>query len=223
MRPTRDLRRLRRAALARVDRLSGFVLDAATTPAENPRRDQLTAYSVVELYNGWYGFSRSLFVSVCLGARDITGSRVSLANAARSATTQDALTHAVRRFNPKRYKNGSPPWKWSDEPAWADSAVLLHALDQVGASNYSVVSAALSQPGASPVLAHLPAFRHFYAHRGEATRVRASGHALSYALSPLLSPTELLNSHGALEGVTRPQPVLMDWIDDVRAIVGSAI
>lgn len=209
--------------MSRLDRLSGVIFDAATTPADQPRRDQLTAFCVVELYNGWYGFSRSLYVSACLGARDGSGSRVSLAKAPRSATDQDALTHAVRRCKPGRFKGGRPPWRWLDEPSWANSAVLLSALDEVGAANYGIVSAALSQPGASPVLDHLSDFRHFYAHRGEGTRRQASRHALSYALSPILSPTELLNSHAAQNGLTRPQPVLMDWVDDLRAIVGAAI
>jgi len=101
--------------------------------------------------------------------------------------------------------------------------VLLDALDEVGAGNYGLVSAALSQTGLSPVLDHISDFRHFYAHRGEATRLRACRHALSYALSPLLSPTELLSSHGVQNGFTQPQTVLMDWADDLRAIVASAI
>jgi hypothetical protein len=101
--------------------------------------------------------------------------------------------------------------------------VLLDALDEVGSSNYAVVSAALSIPTAAQTLAHLPDFRHFYAHRGESTRRLALKHAPSYALSSRLSPTLLLHSHATVNGITRPQPVLMDWADDIRSIVSLAI
>lgn len=223
MHPTRDLRRLRRAALARVDRLSEHAFDAATTHPSDQRHDQLTAYCVLELYNGWYAFSRSLFLSTCQGARDGAGSRLSVASVPRAGSTQDALSHAVRRCKPGRYGNGTPPWSWIDEPSWAQSRVLLDALDEIGASNYTTVSAALSLPTAAPTLSHLATFRHFYAHRGEGTRKRALGHAASYALSPALTPTQMLNSHGVVNGSSRPQPVLMDWVDDVRSIIMLAV
>lgn len=224
MRPTRDLRRLRRAALSRLDRLSEYVFDAATTPSTSPRHDQLTAYCVVEMYNTWYAFSRSLFISSCLGARDGAGARMSV-SVPRPPTDQDALTHAIRRCKPYRYNAGkrTPPWRWIDEPSWASPTVLLDALDEVGAANYVLVSGALSLPGAAQTISHLPDFRHFYAHRGEDTRLQVVRHAPTYALSSSLRPTALLNSNGMVAGVARPQPLLMDWADDLRAIVTHAI
>lgn len=225
MRPTRDLRRLRRAALSRLDRLSEYVFDAATTPPNSPRHDQLTALCVVEMYNMWFGFSRSLYISSCLGARDGAGVRLSLARVPRPPTAQDALTHAIRRCKLHRFKakKGTPPWQRIDEPSWASTTVLLDALDEVGATNYVLVSGALSLPGAAQTISHLPDFRHFYAHRGEGTRLQAVKHAPTYALSSQLAPTALLNSNGMVAGVARPQPLLMDWADDLRAIVGHAI
>lgn len=224
MRPTQDLRRLRRAALSRLDRLSEYVFDAATTPSTSPRHDQLTAYCVVEMYNTWYGFSRSLFISSCLGARDGAGARLAVSNVPRPPTDQDALTHAIRRCKHYRFKiKGAPPWRWIDEPSWASATVLLDALDEVGAANYLLVSGALSLPGAAQTISHLPDFRHFYAHRGKDTRLQAVRHAPTYALSSSLRPTALLNSNGMVAGVARPQPLLMDWADDLRAIVTHAI
>jgi hypothetical protein len=115
------------------------------------------------------------------------------------------------------------PPAWLDEPSWARSSNLLNALDEVGAANYPLVSAALSLPGANQVLDHLADFRNFYAHRGEDTRSRATQHALAYALNPGLPPTSILQSHGLRNGATRPQPVLMDWVDDVRLMIATAI
>ena len=222
MRPTRDLRRLRRAALARIDRLSETAFDAVTTPLTARQQDQLIAHCVIELHNVWYGFSRSLFLSVCFGTRDSAGSRIPLSKVSPAATLEDALSHAVRRCKTYRYSKG-PPWNWIDEPSWVKSSVLLDSLDEIGAGNYALVSAALSTAGVSTTLVHIKDFRHFYAHRGQETRRRASAHALAYALSSQLSPTRILNSHAIVGGSMRPQPVLMDWFDDVRALTGSAI
>lgn len=222
MRPTRDLRRLRRASLARVNRLAEHAFDAATTAPDQIRHDQLTAYCVVEMYNLWYAFSRSLFISVCVGTRDAAG-KITLSQVPRAATDHDALTHAIRRCKPNRLKSGGPPWQWIDEPSWASPGVLLDSLDEVGAANRPAVSAALSVPSVSQTVLHLPKFRHFYAHRGEGTRRQAISVAPTYALPTNLTPTGLLNSHGATSGVTRPQPILMDWIDDIEVLINIAI
>ena len=225
MRTTRDLRRLRRAALGRADRLAAIAFNAATLPRSSDAltQDHLTSYCVIELHSTWYGFSRSLYLSSCLGARDSSGKRVSLSRVRRATTESEALSHAVRRCKKWRYKATKTQWSWTDEPAWARSGNLLDALDEVGATNYATVSAALGLPGVAQVLEHLTDFRNFYAHRGEDTRARAAFHALTYALSPRLPPTAILQSNGLRNGVTRTQPVLMDWVDDVRLLIASAI
>jgi hypothetical protein len=225
MRTTRDLRRLGRAAVGRVDRLAAIAFDAATLPraSDAPTQDHLTSYCVIELHNTWYAFSRSLYLSTCLGARDSSGARVTVSKVRRATTEAEAMGYAIRRCKKWRYKATKTQWTWLDEPGWAKSSNLLDALDEVGAANYTLVSAALSLPGAAQVLEHLADFRNFYAHRGEDTRSRATHHALAYALNPTLPPTTILQSHGLRNGVTRPQPVLMDWVDDVRLLITIAI
>jgi hypothetical protein len=225
MRTTRDLRRLKKAALGRVDRLAAIAYDAATPSgvSDTPRQDHLTSYCVIELHNAWYAFSRSLYLSTCLGARDSSGSRVGVSKVRRATTEAEALGHAVRRCKSWRYKATKTQWSWLDEPAWARSSNLLDALDEVGAANYAQVSASLSLPGATQVLEHLADFRNFYAHRGEDTRSRATQNALVYALNPGLPPTNILQSHALRNGVTRPQPLLMDWVDDARLMIATAI
>lgn len=137
------------------------------------------------------------------------------------AACHQVLLRTVRfRFKAKK---GTPPWHWIDEPSWASATVLLDALDEVGATNYLLVSGALSLPGAAQTVSHLPDFRHLYTHRGEDTRLQAVRHAPTYALSSSLAPTALLNANGMVAGVARPQPLLMGWADDLRAIVMHAI
>ena len=212
MRPSKDLRRLQRSSLARVKLLRTYTsAELAGTPAR--RLDPAIAFVVIELDNLWAGVARSLFLSTAFGARDGSGHRLTLSRVTLARTVDDALTHAMRRCRKARYKPGSSgPWTWNDEPRWWDRHVLLDALDELGASNAQRVGAALS---ASPgVFAHLHAFRTFYAHRDEGTHSR-----LGPALQKLGFPTK----HTASEALTspapagaRPQPLILDWLDDMR-------
>ncbi len=175
-------------------------------------------YCVLELYNLWYSFSRSLYLSAAFGARDGSGVRVAVA-VSRPGTVDDALTHVIR-LNP-RHATKSPPWMWMHEPNWANTTNLLSALNAVGASNTSQVSAGLSAP--STVFGGIIPFRHFFAHRGRDTLQNLHAIILPYSISPTLRPTEVMLSRAVVLGVPRPQSLLLDWIDEVLNTIAIAI
>ena len=211
----RDLRRLRRKAVGRLLRLRLIATQSCVTNAPIQEREPGVTYTVIELYNLWYTFSRSLFLSASFGALDGTGKRVALSAGRRPGSLQEALTPAVR-LNP-RSKNRQPPWTWWDEPRWVRTDVLLGALAAVGASNRPKVGAALSAP--TKVFDELSPFRHFYAHRGRDTAAQLAPLIRARAIPSYLRPTEALLVPAASLGTTRPQPLLLDWIDDVTNAV----
>jgi hypothetical protein len=190
------------------------------TPRTADAHDQELAvtYCVIELYNFWYGFSRSFFLSSALGAKDGSGSRVVVTIVPRPKTVEEALTPAIR-LRPNSASR-QPPWRWLDEPSWANTSILQRALGSVGASNQAQISKALS--ASSGVFADLAPFRHFFAHRGEGTvlplRARIRAHSL-----PAIRPTLALLLPATVVGVVRPQPLLIDWIDDVVNTVSLAV
>ena len=214
MRATRDLRRLQRAGLNRLERLRSIAVDATAANAAPAVRETGVAYCAIELYNCWYSISRSLYLSSAFRARGQSGTRISLANVATAASVDDALTHAIRRSKPWVVRRGrTPPWRWGDEPSWALASVLLDGLDEIGASNRPIVAAALSLPGAT--IANLTPFRHFFAHRSRDTAQPLRLLLARYAISPALGATEALATRASGPSGQRPHPLLVDWIDDV--------
>ena len=156
------------------------------------------AYTVIELDNLWAGTAQSLFVSTAFEARDGSGQVVEWTKETPPKSVDEALKKSGVRFD-----------KW-----WMHR-MLLRALRKVGASNESQVQAALN---ASPdVFEHLHTFRNFYAHRGSGTRekVQESLHQLRY--SPRLTATEALSLPRPGRG--RPQPLMLDWLDEMRIAI----
>ena len=221
MRASKDLRHLQSSGLARVARLRAYVSAELVAVASDRssqglrRTDAVLAFATIELDNLWTGIARSLYLSTAFRARDGSGKPVDLSKATTARTTDEALTHAIRRNKGATYKaRRAGPWEWRDEPSWWRSRTLLESLDALGASNYQRVSQAL---GVSPnVFENLHHFRNFYAHRSANTRV-----ALLPALQELDIPTTLTATQAlaspapAPEGV-RPQPLILDWLDDMR-------
>ena len=213
MRICRDLRKLRKSAARRSARLRRLVIDCQSLP-HSPQRESGTAYSVLELHSLWYSFSRALFLSAALGARDGTGNRVQVTAIPRPHTVEEALTPAIR-LRPT-YRTKSPPWNWRDEPRWSDPNELLKSLRAIGASNENRVSAGLST--ATTVFAGLGPFRNFVAHRNADTNKRLEPVTRAY-LIPSMRPTEALLSAATVQGNLRPQSLLLDWIDEVVTII----
>jgi hypothetical protein len=182
-------------------------------------REARVTFCTMELYNLWYAFSRALFLSSAFGARDGSGKPIALSVSPAPKSVDDALTHAIRRLRPQNRRN--PPWSWWDEPNWSKTRVLLDALDAIGSANRAQVSAGLSTQTA--VFDYLFLVRHFYAHRGRETRQALHALAVSYSLPPALHPSQALLLPARLNGTIRPQPVLLDWIDDVRNSISLVV
>jgi hypothetical protein len=219
MKPTRDLRRLQRSAESRLERVRTIAHDAVGQSLRLDADIRVT-YCVMETYNCWYAFSRSLFLSSSLGAYDGTGKRVSV-TVQRPKTIDDALEHSIRANKPNVLKHNKAPFTWPNEPSWAQADVLLRSLNQVGASNYSVVQLGV---GVGPqTLKNLVVFRHFFAHRGQGTLQRTHAALRSAGISAHLHPADALCAHAMVAGTPSAQPLLLDWIDDVYASVGLAI
>ena len=215
MRIERDLRCLRRSARGRLRRLRYLAVLCSTSDATPKDRELGVTYCVLELYNLWYWFSRCFFLSAALGARDGAGVRVTIGAAAAPRTVEEALTYAIRTR--PRHRNQLPPWSRQDEPNWVKPGVLLDALEAIGASNTTRVSAGLS--ASSGVFDDLPPFRHFFAHRGRDTAQALKGRIRAQLVFPALRPTEALLTPTSVLGAVRPQPWLLDWIDDLTNAV----
>lgn len=211
---------LQRTALRRAARLRLIAAECALPSSINPDREARVTYCVIELHTLWDGFSRALFLSSALSARDSTGRRVSVAATPRPRTVDDALTHAIRRLKPGLRKR-NPPWSWGDEPKWSYTNVLLDSLDAVGCSNRSQVAVALSTQTA--VFDYLRVMRNFYAHRGKSARQKLHPIAVTYSLPPTMHPSGALLLRARLGGVLRPQPLLLDWVDDVINTLSLAV
>ena len=128
----------------------------------------------------------------------------------RAMDMDEALTHAIRRCRGPSYKAGQTgPWMRRDEPLWWRPGTLLNALDEIGASNYQQVSAAVSvSPGA---LMYLHTFRNFYAHRSKETRIQIIGDLRHLQFPTTYTATMALSSPTVGSGSVRPQALLLDW------------
>lgn len=211
MRAHRRLDKLQKTACRRLLTLREAVAELA--PPVGPDADRLVAYTVIESWNLWAGFCRSLYLSCAIGATTASGHRITHAQPFGSVT-DDALLFAanLRRQRPL----GSKPVSPRDEPAWQDPSTLIYALSELGATNTSQVSAGLSI--STDVYQRMPTLRNFYAHRSKATAEKVARVARSIAMNPLLRPSELLVSCRR----RRPQNVLADWLDDIRNSIDIA-
>lgn len=219
MRAESDLRKLRADAERRLRRLRVGATTAISAP--EPEREALVTHCVVELYNCWHAFSRSLFLSSAFRARDGNGQRVRVTALSGSSSIDDALGIAIRRNKPALYKRKKPPWTWQDEPAWASPQVLLASLDELGASNRPVVSSGIS--GHTNFFDGVTRARHFYAHRNKDTIARVRPVFRSAGIGPKVRPSVALLSTAVSRGAPRPQVLLLDWIDDAFNAVSSSV
>ena len=220
MRPNTQLLTLQRSALTRTDRLHSCVSSALMQPqtVKPVPVDSVVVYVIIELDNLWVSIARSFFLSVAFCARDGRGNRLQLSKVNKARTTDEALTHAIRRCRGNNYKHGmNGPWTWGDEPLWWKPHTLLDALDEIGASNYHQVSSAMSaSPGA---FAHLHTFRNFYAHRSRGTRDKVVTGLRRLQFPTTYTATVALTSPMLRNGTTRPQALVFDWLDDIRNTV----
>ncbi len=166
----------------------------------------------IELLNTWASFSRALYFSVCLGARDTSGNKITTNPVLRDYL--DAQFHAAQRFARRPLTRGRITHR--DEPNWFDKNTLITLMTDIGATNSATVVGALAYP--SRVLTDLPSVRNFYGHRGEDTARKAANVARHYGMTSQTHPTNLCLTF--VPG--RPQSILSDWVTDVTEIIELA-
>lgn len=208
MRPTAHIDKLRRAARRRVGHLR-FLCDGLDLPLQ-PEWEVVIAHTVIEALNVWSGFCRSYYLSVASGAKDCSGHRVTTEVAIQSR--DHALTLAIHEIRPDR-RGRMGPWQHWDEPRWHQVDHFLRSLQAIMPSSIGAVYGALGRP--TRVFTDLPVFRNYYAHKQEKTAKDALALAVHYALPRPASPSQLLCSRPQGAG----QPILHEWLDDLRLVV----
>jgi hypothetical protein len=208
MRESRNFAYLRGSALRRLRRLrAGAVTGVA---AENPRRDRELAHVVLEAQNLWANFSRAYLLSCIYKPRRCTGSRVTYSNAA--IQTPGDVLYAANKL--ARGPNAPAPLTRRDEPPWHDISLLHRTCQHLQCSHLGQVQAALSLQ--TRVFHDLPTFRNFYAHRNlESAQNAVQLARRNYLIIGPTHPSDVL----AEPARNRPQALILDWLDDMRAIV----
>jgi hypothetical protein len=214
MTPARDFGLLRERATASLNRMRTLALNACAAANLKPQR-VVISHVAIELLNLWASFCRSYFLSCILRPRRVTGGRVLLMGPAVNSF-DDAITVSIRRHKPHLLRRPRPPgavWHRRDEPPWHDPAILRTGCADLRCSHEAHVQASLALP--TRAFVDLPVFRNFFGHRNGQSAYAARQTARSYLISPALHPTFIL----AERPNRRPYPLLVDWLDDVSAIV----
>jgi hypothetical protein len=208
MRPSRRLTKLEHTALSYVSFLRTQA-SAALMVSDAPS-DRILAFAIVEAHNAWTLFVRSFYLSCIFSARRRNGVRVS-SNLGFPRTTVIAIDRAMQVVKPGA--RGVAPWPRRDEPAWQTPNTILRLSQAFAFSNFAQITAALSYP--TSVFSHLRDFRHFFSHRNEETINVALRHSRAYGVAGLDHPKQLLRAIG----VGRPQPIVLDWMDDLSNVI----
>jgi len=210
MRVVRQTPELYRVARHRLYYLESLLPDQQV--GFNRQLDRDVAFATVELLNCWARFSRSMYFSVCSGARDANGVRIT--TNVGLTDYLDAQLFAASQFTRRPLIRGKVTHR--EEPNWLDPAILQKLLKQVGASNEATVDAALSLQ--TRVFRDLPSVRNFFGHRGKDTALKAAAVGRNYGKPGSMHPTDLCLAYAP----GRPQSILLDWSADIRTIMKVA-
>jgi hypothetical protein len=209
VRPAGRLDRLQRTAQRHVLRLRGLATGVSTPATGGAER--LVSYVVIETANLWSEYSRAYYLSTAFRARDGHGVRIQL-QVGGIRTEEDALTQAILCVKPGLPKRHGP-WTPQDEPPWHDRGVLNKIVVNLGASNSRSVSAAAGY--GTPATQDLQTVRNYFAHKSQGTAAKMRRLARRYK-HPGVRPATLMLS---VEPGKR-QPVLIEWLDDLYAVIG---
>lgn len=209
MRPSKYLSRLRHKTNERhLKKLNILAHEVSSLPW--PESDRIASFITIQCLNAWANFARAYFLSCTLSPWREKGLQITLNNSAIH-TFDDAIDAAIRKCKPWIPQQGN--WKRRDEPAWHIPETLIKSCEEICCSNRTEIREALS--GQTEVFDHLSTFRNFYAHRNDDTAVKAKQIARSYSISLRSHPSEILLT----PAYDRPQILILDWIDDIEAIV----
>ena len=209
MRPSKYLSRLRHKTNERhLKKLR--ILANEVSSLHWRQSDRIVSFVTIQCLNAWANFARAYFLSCTLFPWREKGSQITLNNSAIH-TFDDAINAAIRKCKPWILQQEN--WSRRDEPAWHVPETLIKSCDEICCSNRIEIRETLS--GQTEVFDHLPIFRNFYAHRNDNTAVKAKQIARSYSISLRSHPSEILLT----PAYDRPQILILDWIDDIEAIV----
>lgn len=214
MRPSHYLFRLERQALKRLLRVQAEIhLIPSSAGTANREARARIAYCAFELHGTWAHFARAYFISSMIGCKNASGVRIGVTNPVMSH--EEAIGTAINLNTPKKALNKplSGPWSQRDEPAWHSTQVWLTLLNQINCSGIACVNVALSIP--TSVFSDLTKFRNYFAHRNEENFKNANNLALTYSISPLLTPSEILMS----KPLGQPNVLLEQWVIDVENVI----
>jgi hypothetical protein len=203
MNPTNHIPKLHKKAARRFLKLRNLAAQACVLPFL--QSDQVMSYVVIQFQTILSNFTRAYFLSCTLHPILLDGSYVSCDPSITSFS--QALDAAMRKCKHKTWERGG--WDRRDEPAWHRPETLINSCAEIKCSNYAQVVAAYSLP--SNAFDHITKFRNFYAHRNDFTVGFAQSVANHYSSLPRQHPTTILAS----VAYGRPQPLILDWVDEV--------
>jgi hypothetical protein len=199
------------SAHRRLARLKAIAKSSVATSSFDARIDREIGFTVIEIQNLWTNFSRAYLICCVVGAKRASTGRVVLSDS--TITTPGAMIHAAAKV--ARGPHAVPPTSRREEPPWHEVRILLKTCESIQCSHLPDVQKALSLQ--TRVFSDLPVFRNFYAHRNEETADRALKLAQrQYLITRARTPTEAITSLVR----RRPQPLLLDWIDEMDAVMG---
>jgi hypothetical protein len=211
MRPSRNLPRLAKQVCYRLDALNDAFNRSRSASTPDDVRKKVVGTITIDALNVWANFSRAYYLSCCLGARSPSNGRIT--TRIRFTGIEDAIVHATLRCNPRSRPVLGRVVNRRDEPKWHVLSSLLNSCDQVGVSNYTLITASVSIP--SRVFQDLLVFRNYFAHKNRGTEAAAIRLAPFLAVSGNLSPYEIL----VQRPVGRSAPQLKIWIGELDAVV----
>jgi len=213
MRPAQRFDTLYMAVSRRLSRLRNLADSASTRPAsEFSRTNMEISFVSIELHTTIANFSRAYFLSCTLNPLTMTGRRVNCHSLI--ASYLDAIDASMKacKLSIWRKSSGTKTWDRRDEPPWHQPETLIKSCQEIGCSHHSDILTAFAIP--TQVFGHLTKFRNFYAHRNQSTIDIAKNLATSYSIPTTMHPTQILRS----SAYGRYQPLILDWVDDVRNI-----
>lgn len=213
MRPVRNFSNLFEAVSNRLNRLRNIADVATSRPAAEFGKTNLElSFVSIELHTTIANFARAYFLSCTLHPVTVGGKTV----VCHSWITNysDAIDASMKACKPTIWTraSGRKSWDVRDEPPWHQSGTLIKSCQEIGCSHQPNIVAAFAIP--TQVFEHLTKIRNFYAHRNQSTIRIARSLASSYSIATSNHPTQIIR----MSAYGRHQPLILDWIDDVRNI-----
>ena len=202
----KNLRKLRMAFIARIERLERRL--SVSVGLAPHQQDPVVAYVTIETLNAWAQFSKAFYLSCVINAA--TESRVKISVTPQGMSTNDAIGTAIVRFKKYATPNSLGEWARRDEPAWHDPNVLLEVCRTVDCSLYGQIQAAFSM--GQRVFVDLPVFRNFYSHRNRQSEEAAQRIAPLYLVPTALRPSEILLRKRPAASAS----VLLEWMAELK-------